>query len=267
MAPSHVPSSVVVGIDGSDAAIAAALWAADEAIARDVPLRLIHAADSTVMPSGPGQDFRRHLMDAEPMLRAAAAAVAATGKTVKVESSVVTAGPRAGLISESRAAELVCVGSLGIPRVGHVLGSTAAALGNAAFCPVAIICPDDTRSTPGGGWIVVSVDNSPDSDLIIKTGFFEAGLRNAPLMALGVGAALTSGERLDHRLKSWRHRFPEVRVHTMRAPGGVAEFIAESPEPIQLAVIGSGQLAPLTRFIPDAAISVADLCSLLVVRR
>lgn len=110
-----------------------------------MPLRLIHAADSTAIPSGPGKDFRfrRHLTRAEPMLRAAKAAVAATGKAVKVESGVVTAGPRAGLISESHAAQMVCVGSLGIPR-------PAAALANAAFCPVAIICPDHTTPAPDG---------------------------------------------------------------------------------------------------------------------
>jgi nucleotide-binding universal stress UspA family protein len=33
---------VVVGVDGSQAAAAAALWAVDEAIHRKVPLRLLH---------------------------------------------------------------------------------------------------------------------------------------------------------------------------------------------------------------------------------
>ncbi len=266
MTQPHATLSVVVGIDGSDAAIAAALWATDEAIVRDVPLRLIHAADSTTTPSGPGEDFRRHLARAEPLLRAAEAAVAATGKTVKVETGVVTAGPRAGLISESHTAQMVCVGSLGIPRVGHVLGSTAAALANTAFCPVAIIRPEPTTSAPEGGWIAVSVDGSPDSDVILETGFCEARLRDAPLLALGVGAAVVGGDRLQRRLDPWRPRFPQVQVQAVPALGGVAEFIVGSAEPVQLAVIGSGQVAPLTRFDPDAAASVADLCSLLVVR-
>jgi nucleotide-binding universal stress UspA family protein len=33
---------VVVGVDGSDAAITAAKWAIDEAVSRDVPLRIVH---------------------------------------------------------------------------------------------------------------------------------------------------------------------------------------------------------------------------------
>lgn len=52
----------------------------------------------------------------------------------------------------------------------------------------------------------------------------------------------------------------------MPAPDGVAEFVSTSTEPVQLAVIGSGQVAPLMRFGPAAAVSVVDLCSVLVVR-
>ena len=39
------PAAVVVGIDGSQAAVRAALWAIDEAVDRDIPLRLIYAID------------------------------------------------------------------------------------------------------------------------------------------------------------------------------------------------------------------------------
>lgn len=264
MTQPDVPSSVVVGIDGSDAAIAAARWAADEAIARNVPLRLIHAAD--VAPIHPHGDFRFQIAEAEPMFRAAEAAVAATGKTLKVETAVVGAGPRAGLIIESRAAELICVGSVGVGRTGDVLGSTAAALGYAAYCPVAIIRPDVTTPAAIGGWIAASFDSSPDGDLIIETGFAEARLRQAPLLVLGVGLAVDDCDQLDGRLDPWRDRYPEVRVRTVPAPDGVAEFVSASTEPVQLAVIGGGQLAPLMRFDPAAATSVVELCSVLVVR-
>ena len=36
------PGPVVVGVDGSDAAIGAAEWAAREAVHQDVPLRLVY---------------------------------------------------------------------------------------------------------------------------------------------------------------------------------------------------------------------------------
>lgn len=74
---------VVVGVDGSPAAITAALWGADEAHGRAVPLRLISVIKTT-HPSP--EDYERDLRHAETSLRAAQVAVAATGKQVKVET-------------------------------------------------------------------------------------------------------------------------------------------------------------------------------------
>ena len=42
---SHTQPTVVIGVDGSAAALRAALWAVDEAASRDIPLRLVHALD------------------------------------------------------------------------------------------------------------------------------------------------------------------------------------------------------------------------------
>ncbi len=47
MRDSNTPQpSVVVGIDGSQAAIQAAEWAVDEAVSREVPLRLVEVIRS-----------------------------------------------------------------------------------------------------------------------------------------------------------------------------------------------------------------------------
>ena len=43
-------SCVVVGIDGSQSGVDAALWAIGEAVERDVPLRLVYVVEPTVMP-------------------------------------------------------------------------------------------------------------------------------------------------------------------------------------------------------------------------
>jgi len=58
-----LPPSVVVGIDGSRAAVRAALWAVDAAVSRDIPLRLVvrhppgrHGRD---WPPGRGTQARR----------------------------------------------------------------------------------------------------------------------------------------------------------------------------------------------------------------
>ncbi len=49
--------SVVVGIDGSQAAVNAAKWAVDGAISRRIPLRLIHVVGRSEAQSGIARHF------------------------------------------------------------------------------------------------------------------------------------------------------------------------------------------------------------------
>jgi len=141
---------VVVGIDGSRAAIMAAIWAVDEAIARDVPLRLVYVnpADSAL----PGNGYRIGI--AELALRVAANAVADLEKPVKVETVMLTGAASRGftanaLARESRHAGMLCLGSVGMGRLAKTeLGSTVTTLTRLAKCPVAIVSKSaDARST------------------------------------------------------------------------------------------------------------------------
>ena len=70
-------SGVIVGIDGSKAAIRAAEWAVEEAFSRSVPLVLI-AVIKTTHPSA--EDYHRDIEQAETSLRAAQVAIKAIGK-------------------------------------------------------------------------------------------------------------------------------------------------------------------------------------------
>ena len=131
---------VVVGVDGSDAAINATQWAVDEAISRDVALRIVHVTHIEGQPAAPEDGFRLDVQYAESSLRAATAAVKATGKPVNVETEILWGSPDTALINESRNASMVCVGSVGIGAMARKLrGSTAATLAEKASCPVAII--------------------------------------------------------------------------------------------------------------------------------
>jgi nucleotide-binding universal stress UspA family protein len=131
---------VVVGIDGSNAAIDAAQWAISEALARDVPLRLIFAANTPRTQGdpairGPAAEY------GQASLRAAAAAVVATGEPVKVETDLLWGPPSNALIAESRRAAMVCVGTVGIGIMARaILGSTATGVATWAL-PVAVIRP------------------------------------------------------------------------------------------------------------------------------
>ncbi len=257
--------SIVVGIDGSDAAIGAAVWAVDEAVASELPLRLVHA-----VPAGANGLEMEY---AETALRAADTAVAATGKAVKVETAIVAGHARTVLIDQSRFAAMACVGSVGIGRVARLLlGSTAAALANSAYCPVAVIRAHRAAQEPDNGRIAVTLDDSADNDVVVGRGFAEAHLRHAPLIAAGVchwARAEDPDEWLDRRLERWIDHYPGVRVQSVIAPRGFVDFVAGSEEPIGLAVVGSADARRILRFVgPVGGTWIFDHaeCSVLVVR-
>jgi nucleotide-binding universal stress UspA family protein len=83
---SEIPTSqsaVVVGIDGSRSAVRAALWAVDEALHRDVPLRLVHVAPQPEFP-----EFDNEPSTAGMALRHAVREIGSTRKPVKVHADI-----------------------------------------------------------------------------------------------------------------------------------------------------------------------------------
>ena len=193
-------SRIVIGIDGSDAAINAAKWAVTEATSRDIALHLIHAIPEPQADAPPGDDSL-DLEFAETALRAASAALHAIGQPVKIEADVMHGSPENVLINESRNSAMVCVGSVGTGWIARkLLGSTAEAVARKAHCPVAIIRPNHDAATSDPAWIAVVVDDSPGNDAVLEHGFREARLRAAPILALGVwrwGLGEISYKRLD----------------------------------------------------------------------
>ncbi len=266
---------IVVGIDGSDAAINAAKWAVTEAVSRSVPLRLVHVVPERPADAGPDDDSLE-VEYAQTSLRAADAALQAMGEPVKVESDIVHGTPEGVLIDESRRAAMVCIGSVGIGRIASkLLGSTADAVARNAQCPVAIIRCD--REAVGAesadadpGYVAVVVDDSPGSDAVLEHGFREARLRGAPVLAMGAwrwGLGEIPYRQLDHRLRPWVSRHPGVHVQPAAARRGAAEFLARTQESVRLAVVGSGDADKVARIVGPATRHSTGhtVCSVLVV--
>ncbi len=269
---------VVVGIDGSDAAISAALWAIDEAVVRGVPLRLAAALS-------PAHAERSHaaadpaVAPADTVLRAAADAVAATGKPVQIETVQRHTAPTSLLVDESRSAALLCVGSVGIDRIAaRVLGSTAEAVTNRALCPVAIIrshggTPVHTdRSPECTGWIALAFNTAGDDDALAAVAFGEAALRNTGVAAVLEPWATRTAEAdstFDRTIATWSARYPEVPVQSWMAARSLDQFIAGSEVPIQLVVIGPPDIHEIPRLVgPVRGLShfAQAECSVIVVR-
>lgn len=267
--------TIVVGIDGSTAATRAAVWAIDEAISRDIPLRLVAVperdTDSGNDPSGASGEARS-------AVQAAAAAVRADGRPVRVQTDVVTGAPTLVLLEASRTAAMICVGALGLRHFGHHrVGSTSVALVGSAHCPVAVV----RGSARPAGWVVVELDDTPEAATVLQCGVAQARLRSAPLRVLGAWqsrssasheAAVAEGNRmvraqLDRRLAVWRRLYPDLDVAPVAVHGSALGYVAEHVADIQLVVVGArngtwvGEL-----FGPTGLAALHDTdCSVLVV--
>jgi len=258
-----------VGIDGSQAAIAAAPWAVDEAIGRGKPLRLISVIKQT-HPSS--DDYARYLGHAEISLEEAQLAVKASGKPVNVETDIARGPAGPVLVELSRDAELVCLGSVGIGRYARsLLGSTATEVAEKSRCPVAVIRTASDQPPPEINWIVVRMTDAPENDAVVKAAAWEAKLRRAPMLVLG-GRPEDLTEHADgdfeRRVQDWRQRHPEVRVYPITTKYGIASFLKSTDERVQLAVISGAEADQLARLIGPHGHPLFrhPECSVLVVR-
>ncbi|OBH02408.1 MULTISPECIES: universal stress protein [unclassified Mycobacterium] len=258
---------IIVGIDGSAAAVAAALWAADEAISRGAPLRLV-AVMKLTHPST--DDYARDLVHAEKSLREARSAIEAGRATVTVETDILR-GPAGPLLVEASSdAEMICVGSVGIGRFARsILGSTATELAEKAHCPVAVLRTE--RPPPDINWIVVRMTDAPGNDIVVKYAVAEAKLRRAPMLVLG-GRPEDLTEHADgqfeRRVQDWRRRHPEVRVYPITTKDAISGFLTANDEQVLLAVIGGDEADQLARLVGPHGHPLFrhPECSVLVVR-
>ena len=252
--------SVVVGVNGSPAAVNAAKWAVDEAVARQLPLRLVYVIghrarrDATEPVKAPSDwEIER----GEMALSQAHSAVLSEGRHVEVETAILSGDPAQVLIDESQCAAMVCVGTArrGWASDG-LLGPTAAGLVARAHCPVAVIRTNPDGSPTELGVIAVVLNDDPDNDEVVHQAMEEGRRRHATV------------RQIDRRLDSWVRRYPDVHVQTVAAgtgprPGGELGSTA-----IELAVVGSAdadQIAGLAAPNCHPIVGYPD-CSVLVVR-
>ena len=149
---------IVAGVDGSESALDAALWAADEAAREQVPLRLV-ASDGIAPPQSFFDAMDR---DGRRLPDEARTAVAEAHPGLDPTVDMRTAGPAASMIESSRAARLVVLGARGTGGFhGMLTGSTAVSVVALGHCPVAVIRNYSHDDAAARGPVVVGVDGSP----------------------------------------------------------------------------------------------------------
>ncbi|MGA9490680.1 MAG: universal stress protein [Mycobacterium sp.] len=258
----EAPPSVVVGIDGSEAAVGAALWGIEEAVARDIPLRLVYAIDPCEPIRRDANSFTHRFATAEIAVRSAFMAVEASQRPVKIEIEIVQDHPVATLMRASRSAAMMCLGASRHSRLKRV-GSTASALSASAHCPVALLRGYDKVVRGQGGWIGVGLDQSAQNGALVTRAMEEARLRGAPLGVL-VPRQLFDGPTANAAAAGWVGRDPDLNFRSVPVCGNIADYLNEHAQSLKLFVVGTDGLGR-----PDSAdksVLYDTDCPLLILR-
>lgn len=245
--PSDQRHTVVVGVDGSHAALNAVRWAAAEAVDRDVPLRIVHA-----VPRDPDGAADAVLLEAQD-------AAVIGSESVRVQRVRAIGQPEDVLVRESQRAAMVCIGAR--PRraaIEPVIGAVAAALARGAACPVAVIRTRSDGAAHTDGVISVVLTDDAGNDDVVHLAMHEGRLR---------GRAV---RQIDRRTDSWVRRYPDVHVETVAAGSG-HQYGGDTGrhEDVGLAVVGPADADALpTLAMPNChPILGYPGCSLLLVPR
>ena len=243
----YPPKSVVVGVDGSDAAIRAARWAVVEIAGTDIPLRLLYVAKPN--PSASPGEARAAILAAEELVHDACHAVAEMGEPLKVETEVLHGQPVPALLATSRSTTLLCVGDTGAAqRPDAWLGSTAKELAQLGHCSVAIIRGERDAGAMVGGWVVALVDGSPDGIDVLEMAIQEASHRRLPLRAVTAAQPRSGDVQEDRdsaigesRMRRCIDNYPEVEIDRVLLEGSFLDYLAEYAALIQLVLVGATQ--------------------------
>ncbi|WP_410582553.1 universal stress protein [Amycolatopsis sp. lyj-108] len=260
--PVATERSIVVGIDGSQSAKAAAMWAGREASRRGLSLRLVHVFTMPVVtmpgviPASEGirESFESRGLEWVSEVREA---VLAQYPELVIESAVRQWSPVAALIQESVRASMVVLGSRGLGGfTGMLVGSIAVALAHHGHCPIVVARGPQAE---GGGPVVVGTDGSSASDAALAFAFDEARLHDTGLTVVRTWSELLDhgalrphfldvdpveiegAERLavEEQVAPWRDKYPDVPVEVVVRKGRPVRILLESAEGARLLVVGS----------------------------
>lgn len=182
-APAQDRPQIVVGVDGSEPAERALIWAAETAARNGAALVIAHGGES---PSKAEQE-REELSDFSSGLLKEAVATAVDVPGVGDVSTVLSEDPPADvLLGMSEAADMIVVGTHGEGWiVGALLGSVTYRVAAHAHCPV-IVVPEGWRAPEAEEVraVTVGISPSPSGQDALEFAFIEAERRGVPLLAV-----------------------------------------------------------------------------------
>jgi nucleotide-binding universal stress UspA family protein len=259
---------ILVGVDGSAAALGAVRWAAHDAALRNRPLTLAHVVNAPVqgwsrVPAPAGLKKWQEKRAREFIKSAIKVAEESTGERgpVQIDSKVLYAATVPTLVGLSKEVEMVVVGYRGHGGVlvRNFLGSVSSGLVYHAHCPVAVIHDEEPMvANVARAPVLVGIDGSPASEAATAVAFEEASRRGVGLIALHAWTDLRVSdfkevfpnlnwdaelsheeETLAERLAGWQERYPNVRIRSEIEIGEPARPLIEASKRAQLLVVGS----------------------------
>lgn len=171
---------IVVGVDGSDSAIAALGWAVQEAERHDATVVAVLAWSYLDQRHADRTDtFDPAYTEAEAQA-ALQATVDAVSSSRPIETRAVCDLPVPALLDASQGADLLVVGARGLGGFkGLLLGSVSERMLERAPCPVAII--RELAEPDGAEAVVVGIDGSPEATAALHWAAAEARARQTEL--------------------------------------------------------------------------------------
>lgn len=258
---------IVCAVDGSEASKTATKWAANTAVKRGIPLRLVSSysmpqflyAEGMVPPQELFDDLQNEAMGKIDEARRIAHE---TAPEIKIGHTIVEGSPIDMLLEISKTATMIVMGSRGLGGLsGMVMGSVSAAVVSHAECPVVVVREDnELDETTKYGPVVVGVDGSDVSQQATEVAFAEADARGSELVAVhtwmdmqmqsslaGVTAAQADWNEieqqqiglLEKRLQPLVEKYPNVPVKKVITRDRPVRALAEQSEGSQLLVVGS----------------------------
>ncbi|MFF7474615.1 universal stress protein [Streptomyces sp. NPDC008092] len=259
---------VVVGLDGSRESLAAADWAAREALRRGLPLRLVHAYEGLAPEASGLPELEVPRSWAAGILRGAMDRVNERYPQLRLSADQISRSATDALVKAGEEAELLVLGSRALSRFGGFMaGSVALATVARATRPVVLVragqSSEDDRLPDGEGRpsarapyreVVVGVDTGHPCEEVLGFAFESAALRNAPLRVvhtwqppglLGtvdaeaeVIARRTAEQALAAAAGPWREKFPTVPVCDVVQSGRPVPQLLRSAKDAGLLVVG-----------------------------
>ena len=235
------PREVVVGVDGSEVGLGAVRWAAREAVRRQAPLRILHAApylghrgSSASSPELPRA--RRITAQAYTVARH-------TEPGLRASTEVVPDDPTTTLLRAAGSGQLVVLGSSTTGAADElVLASVAVRVAAKSPQPVVVVPRQRRGSADDRATVAVLGVGDRADDEAVATFAAEAAMRS--------GVTLTVLQTRPPRRSvaaswvdepdEWRRRYPDLEVSRSDLPAARADQVLGATCPATLLVISAG---------------------------